>query len=118
MAILEKYRWREKLKRRDYIEGMLAKLLPVTKTAKPKCCGIEVQLGNYWLKKKGNKAFLLDENNNPVISCNLNSVDGSRFKKKLLEKTGLPEAEIDKATASFQFAHKSVRKSHSNVEEK
>jgi len=36
VAILEKYRWREKLQRRDYIEGMLKKLLPVHETAKPK----------------------------------------------------------------------------------
>jgi hypothetical protein len=36
VTILEKYRWREKLQRRDYIEGMLKKLLPVKETAKPK----------------------------------------------------------------------------------
>ena len=36
VAILEHYRWRKKLLRRDYIEGMLKKLLPVRETAKPK----------------------------------------------------------------------------------
>jgi len=36
VAILQHYRWREKLQRRDYIEGMLRKLLPVRETAKPK----------------------------------------------------------------------------------
>jgi hypothetical protein len=36
VGILEQYRWREKLKRRDYIEGMLKKLLPVNETAEPK----------------------------------------------------------------------------------
>jgi hypothetical protein len=36
VAILQHYRWREKLQRRDYIEGMLQKLLPVRETAKPK----------------------------------------------------------------------------------
>jgi hypothetical protein len=36
VAILEKYRWREKLQRRDYVEGMLKKLLPPRETAKPK----------------------------------------------------------------------------------
>jgi len=36
VAILERYRWREKLQRRDYIEGMLKKLLPLKETARPK----------------------------------------------------------------------------------
>jgi putative DNA primase/helicase len=36
VAILEHYRWRKKLLRRDYIEGMLKKLLPPREIAKPK----------------------------------------------------------------------------------
>ena len=36
VSILEFYRWREKLERKDYIEGMLAKLLPVRRTVRPK----------------------------------------------------------------------------------
>jgi hypothetical protein len=36
VAILQHYRWREKLQRRDYVEGMLQKLLPVHERAKPK----------------------------------------------------------------------------------
>jgi len=36
VAILQHYRWREKLQRRDYLESMLQKLLPVRETAKPK----------------------------------------------------------------------------------
>ena len=36
VAILKKFRWREKLQREDYIQGMLSKLLPVEKRAKPK----------------------------------------------------------------------------------
>jgi hypothetical protein len=36
VAILQYHRWREKLQRRDYVEGMLKKLLPVRETAKPK----------------------------------------------------------------------------------
>ena len=35
VAILQHYRWREKLQRRDYVEGMLQKLLPVHERAKP-----------------------------------------------------------------------------------
>lgn len=41
VSILEHYRWRKKLLRRDYVEGMLAKLLPVRETAKPKIEKIE-----------------------------------------------------------------------------
>jgi len=78
---------------------------------------VGTQVGNYWLKKKRNRVFLVDENNKPLLSCNLDSVDGPRFKKKLKEKTGLSEAKIDKATASFQFTLQSIRKSHGNIEE-
>lgn len=43
VAILERYRWREKLLRRDYVEGMLRKLLPVKETAEPKAPPAEVK---------------------------------------------------------------------------
>lgn len=36
VAILKKYRWRDKLLRDDYIEGMLQKILPVKEMVKPK----------------------------------------------------------------------------------
>lgn len=36
VAILERYRWRQKLQRGDYVESMLKKLLPVRETARPR----------------------------------------------------------------------------------
>lgn len=68
------------------------------------------KIGNYRLKRKGNKAFLVTETNEKITSCNLDSVDGPRFKKKLKEITGLEEVEVDQATASFMFALQSIKK--------
>jgi len=68
------------------------------------------KIGNYRLKRKGNKAFLVNETDEKVTSCNLDSVDGPRFKKRLKDITGLEEVEVDRATASFSFALQSIKK--------
>ena len=88
-----------------------------TRQKKKESTPVGAKLGSYRLKKKHNKAFLFDEEDKPVLSCNLDSVDGPRFKKKLRELTGLEEAEVNRATASFSFALQSIRKSHSSIKE-
>ena len=98
----------EKAVERGYIDAKQVNIQKYTRTGTP--------IGNYWLKKKHKKVFLVDEDNKPVLSCNLDSVDGPRFKKKLRELTGLEEAEVNRATTSFSFAVQSIRKSHGHME--
>jgi len=69
------------------------------------------KIGSYCLKKRGKKAFLFNDAGETVLSCNLDSVDGSQFKKKLREIAGLEEAEVNRSTASFMFALQSIKKS-------
>jgi predicted transcriptional regulator len=75
------------------------------------------KIGSYRLKKRGKKVFLFNEAGEAVLSCNLDSVDGPRFKKKLEEITKLEETEINQATARFQFALQSIKRSREGGKE-
>jgi len=60
VSILKFYRWREKLKRDDYIRGMLDKLLPVGERARPKQ-GEKPDHKKYFVEEKFIPSILAEE---------------------------------------------------------
>jgi len=75
-----------------------------------------IKIGKYILKRRGSKAFLFNDKDKPVDSCKLESVDGSHFKKKLVETYHLGEEEVNAATASFSLTLQSIKKKRETQE--
>jgi hypothetical protein len=59
------------------------------------------QLGEYFLERKKDKAFLFDKNREATTSINIKSVDSAHFKKKLKELSGLDDTTVEKLVANF-----------------
>lgn len=66
--------------------------------------GTSMSLGDFYLEKKGTKVFLFNKDAQVITSCNVESVDGFHFRRKLHDITKLEETEIDRVTAAFQLS--------------
>jgi predicted transcriptional regulator len=119
VAILEYYRWRKKLLRRDYVEGMLKKLLPVKETAKPKPLpqngallpSGDFNIGGYTLGLVRKDVLVYNKDGKPVLSCKLHVLNAEKTKARLVELTGVSKEEVERKVAEFIFkAHITQRR--------
>jgi len=74
-------------------------------------------IGDYLLKRVGKKAYLFDGKNEAITSCNVDSVDGPRFKKELRKITKLKENEVNQITANFTLTQQVAEASQKTIEE-
>jgi hypothetical protein len=107
VSILKFYRQREKLKRDDYIRGMLDKLLPVRERASPKAQ--DVKLNDYRFEASGKNFFLYDSTGGVVYSNKVAYLNTKTVKKDLQKQTKADESEVNKAVALFLQYIKKVR---------